>query len=120
MSGRAYVLALVVAAVLAGGTQACSPARLGEAVRVLADIDAGAGPSALKEQTPAPVRRRARPSPGPPLEPRIACHPTFAAAERPANRRVDRPRTAGRRLDLDQTRIGRGFCHRRPGARTNS
>ena len=60
MSGRAYVLALVMAAVLAGGTGACSPARLDEAVRVLADIDAGAGPSDLKAQTPAPVRRPVR------------------------------------------------------------
>ena len=65
MSGRACVLALVMAAVLAGGTQACSPTRLGEAARVLADIDAGAGPSALKEQTPAPVRRPPRRPPMP-------------------------------------------------------
>ncbi len=54
-----YSLALVFAAVLAA-TQACSPTRLGEASRVLADIDAGAGPSALKEQTPRPVRRPVR------------------------------------------------------------
>ena len=35
----------------------CSPVRLMEAARVLADIDAGPRPSALKEQTPAPLRR---------------------------------------------------------------
>lgn len=35
----------------------CSPARFGEASRVLADIDAGTGPSALKETTPRPERR---------------------------------------------------------------
>ena len=35
----------------------CSPVRLMEAARVLADIDAGPLPSALKEQTPAPTRR---------------------------------------------------------------
>ncbi len=48
-----------MAAVLAA-TEGCSPTRLGEAARVLADIDAGAGPSALKEQTPAPVRMPVR------------------------------------------------------------
>ncbi len=36
---------------------ACSPGRLMEAARVLADIDAGPRPSALKEQTPAPTRQ---------------------------------------------------------------
>ncbi len=35
----------------------CSPVRLMEAARVLADIDAGSGPSALKEQTARPNRR---------------------------------------------------------------
>jgi pimeloyl-ACP methyl ester carboxylesterase len=35
----------------------CSPGRLMEAARVLADIDAGPLSSALKEQTPAPTRR---------------------------------------------------------------
>ncbi|MDP7669702.1 MAG: hypothetical protein QF592_03965, partial [Alphaproteobacteria bacterium] len=34
----------------------CSPARLAEAARVLDDIDAGSGPSQLKEQTPPPRR----------------------------------------------------------------
>ena len=39
---------------------ACAPARLAEAARVLADIDAGAGPSALKAETPAPRRSPVR------------------------------------------------------------
>ena len=42
------------ALVLAAG---CSPARLDEAAKVLADIDAGWGPSALKAETAAPNRR---------------------------------------------------------------
>lgn len=41
----------------AGLLMGCSSARLGEASRVLADIDAGTGPSALKAETPAPLRR---------------------------------------------------------------
>ena len=52
--------ALLFPAALAGlivGLGACSPARLGEAARVLADIDAGDGPSALKASTPPPLRR---------------------------------------------------------------
>ena len=44
----------VAALVLAAG---CSPTRLNEAVKVLADIDAGWGPSALKAETAAPQRR---------------------------------------------------------------
>ena len=35
---------------------ACSPARLTEAARLLADVAAGPGPSALKETTPSPRR----------------------------------------------------------------
>ncbi len=42
----------VFVAVLPG----CSPARLAEAARVLDDINAGSGPSQLKEQTPPPRR----------------------------------------------------------------
>lgn len=50
--GRAGSLAmLLLAALLLGG---CSPSRLGESKRVLDDIEAGAGPSALKEKTPVP------------------------------------------------------------------
>jgi acetyl esterase/lipase len=45
------VMLLVVAPVLAG----CSFSRLGESMRVLEDVQAGAGPSALKEETPAPT-----------------------------------------------------------------
>lgn len=41
----------LAAAVLSG----CSFARLGESKRVLEDVEAGFGPSALKEQTPTPV-----------------------------------------------------------------
>jgi len=46
------LVALVVTAVMAGG---CSLSRLGESMRVLEDVQAGAAPSALKEQTPVPV-----------------------------------------------------------------
>ena len=44
---------VLVAGELAG---ACSPSRSLEAVRVLRDIEAGHGPSGLKETTPAPAR----------------------------------------------------------------
>ena len=46
-----FALAVFVA-VLPG----CSPTRLAEAARVLDDINAGSGPSQLKEQTPPPRR----------------------------------------------------------------
>jgi len=46
------LVALLVAAVMSGG---CSFSRLGESMRVLEDVQAGAGPSALKEQTPVPT-----------------------------------------------------------------
>lgn len=50
--GRARGLAmLLLAASFLGG---CSPSRLGESKRVLNDIEAGVGPSILKEKTPAP------------------------------------------------------------------
>lgn len=48
-----YLLLVMAAACLLAG---CSAARLGEARRVLDDIDAGPGPSALKAETPAPTR----------------------------------------------------------------
>ena len=48
---RGLVLLLAVAPIMAG----CSFSRLGESMRVLEDVEAGAGPSALKEQTPAPT-----------------------------------------------------------------
>ena len=54
--GRAHraeaLVALLVTAVLLGG---CSFSRLGESMRVLEDVQAGAGPSTLKEQTPVPT-----------------------------------------------------------------
>ena len=50
---------VVLAAVIAAGP-GCAPARLAEAARVLADIDAGPGPSALKAGTPVPKRREVR------------------------------------------------------------
>jgi pimeloyl-ACP methyl ester carboxylesterase len=53
-------LCLLLLSVVILVTTGCSPARLAEASRVLADIDAGAGPSSLKEQTPPPVRRTIR------------------------------------------------------------
>lgn len=49
--GLAFVILL-----LAGLGVACSPARSLEAIRVLRDIEAGSGPSGLKETTPAPSR----------------------------------------------------------------
>lgn len=42
---------LVLAATVLGG---CSLSRLAESMRVLEDVEAGAGPSALKEETPVP------------------------------------------------------------------
>lgn len=59
MTGSPYrVLSILIlaglAAVLAAG---CSPARVGEAAQVLADIDAGPRPSSLKAATPVPERR---------------------------------------------------------------
>ncbi len=50
----ALLLVIVLAVLAAGG---CAPARLSEAARVLADIDAGEGPSTLKAETPVPQRR---------------------------------------------------------------
>lgn len=59
MNHRSGLWLLLIPAVMLL-TAGCSPARLAEASRVLADIDAGAGPSSLKEQTPPPVRRAVR------------------------------------------------------------
>lgn len=59
----ATLAAVLRAAVLLGvalALTACAPARVAEAVRVLGDIQAGAGPSALKAATPAPERRPIR------------------------------------------------------------
>ncbi len=50
-------IALLAAVALTVG---CSSTRLGEAARLLADIEAGDGPSALKEATPPPGRRSVR------------------------------------------------------------
>jgi hypothetical protein len=47
---------LAVAVVVGLVAAACSPARLQESIRVLADIEAGHGPSPLKAVTPAPQR----------------------------------------------------------------
>lgn len=49
--------AIVLAAVLTAATAACSPQRALEARRVLDDVAAGEGPSALKEATGTPRRR---------------------------------------------------------------
>lgn len=54
-SARLGVL-LAAAAVVGLAAAACSPARLQESIRVLADIEAGHGPSRLKSTTPAPQR----------------------------------------------------------------
>lgn len=54
---RPGLVAVLVAAMLAAG---CSPARMGEAALLLADIEAGAGPSTLKQKTPSPERRPVR------------------------------------------------------------
>jgi len=48
---------LVVATAAAGALSGCSPGRLMESMRVLADIGAGEGPSPLKEATSPPRRR---------------------------------------------------------------
>lgn len=48
---------LLLLGVVILATAGCSPARLAEASRVLADIDAGTGPSSLKELTPTPARQ---------------------------------------------------------------
>lgn len=52
----AFLRLPLVVLLLAGLGAACSPARSLEAVRVLRDIEAGSGPSWLKEVTPAPQR----------------------------------------------------------------
>jgi pimeloyl-ACP methyl ester carboxylesterase len=52
---RLVMVAVATAAV--GGLPGCSPGRVAESMRVLADISAGEGPSALKETTSAPGRR---------------------------------------------------------------
>ncbi len=51
---RLGILVVALAAVVVPA--ACSPPRALEAMRVLADLDAGDGPSGLKEATPAPSR----------------------------------------------------------------
>lgn len=51
--GRRFPIVCLALLLLAG----CSPGRLGEAARVLADLDTGAGPSALKDATPRPEHR---------------------------------------------------------------
>ncbi|TVR79659.1 MAG: alpha/beta hydrolase [Rhodospirillales bacterium] len=48
---------VVLACVLVLPLGSCSPARTGEALNVLRDIEAGAGPSDLKDSTPEPDRR---------------------------------------------------------------
>lgn len=55
---RRLILGLLplVVLLLAGLGVACSPARSLEAFRVLRDVEAGSGPSGLKETTPAPTR----------------------------------------------------------------
>ena len=56
-SGRARIGALLAAIVVGGGgAGACSPGRGIEASRVLGDITAGHGPSALKRHVPEPSR----------------------------------------------------------------
>lgn len=52
-----FVLGIALAAVLAAATTACSPRRAVEATRVLEDVAAGEGPSALKEATDTPKRQ---------------------------------------------------------------
>jgi len=46
----------LIAGLVALGLGACSPARVVEATRVLEDLSAGTGPSALKRNTPSPRR----------------------------------------------------------------
>jgi len=48
---------LVVATAAVGALSGCSPGRVTESMRVLADISAGEEPSALKETTAPPMRR---------------------------------------------------------------
>ncbi|MDH5412488.1 MAG: hypothetical protein OEY16_13965, partial [Alphaproteobacteria bacterium] len=48
---RGLIMLLLAAPVMAG----CSFSRLGESMRVLEDVQAGVGPSALKERTPTPT-----------------------------------------------------------------
>ncbi|MEE8189253.1 MAG: hypothetical protein V3T80_08610 [Kiloniellales bacterium] len=56
---RLAAFALAAAAALLT-LAACSPSRVIESYRVLGDIAAGAGPSGLKERTPAPTRQAVR------------------------------------------------------------
>ncbi|MFZ1413596.1 MAG: hypothetical protein WAS73_03300 [Defluviicoccus sp.] len=56
MRRSCWLVLLAAAIVLGAAAAACSPARLQDAVRVLADIEAGHGPSGLKAATPAPQR----------------------------------------------------------------
>src|SRR3546814_16617224 len=53
-------VALVVGLLLAGLLAGCVTAESWEATRLLQDIDASGGPSALKEQTPEPLRTTER------------------------------------------------------------
>jgi hypothetical protein len=54
---RARVRIAILGILVAVGVSGCLSAESWEAVRVLEDIEAGHGPSALKRETPAPVRR---------------------------------------------------------------
>ncbi|MFQ5958932.1 MAG: RNA methyltransferase, partial [Alphaproteobacteria bacterium] len=49
-------LGILIVALAAMAAAACSPPRALEAMRVLADLDAGPGPSSLKQATPTPRR----------------------------------------------------------------
>lgn len=53
---RTAAIAVTVALVLALGAAGCVSQQSWEATRLLQDIDAGAGPSALKDRTPLPER----------------------------------------------------------------
>ncbi len=55
--GDTLIASVLIAAVLAI-TAACSPQQTYEAWALLDDLNAGPGPSALKESTPAPTRRQ--------------------------------------------------------------
>ncbi len=57
MTWRRLAIWLLLQAVLSAAVSGCVPGRFIEAARVLADIDAGSGPSALKARTPTPQRR---------------------------------------------------------------
>lgn len=57
MTWRRLAIWLLLPAVLSVAVSGCVPGRFIEAARVLADIDAGSGPSALKARTPTPQRR---------------------------------------------------------------